>query len=251
MGKMHELLAVEKDIVGRANAIIEETLKTFKDKAVEFYTGRVKTYKPFDEADKDLLPVEQKELVDTVPAKLKYTFEKVAEEYDWLLQKEATNQSARADLVVDGVTLGSNLPATFLLTLEHRLEKIRQLILNAPTLPNGLKWTEDSQKGADVFKLAEELITYRTRKISVPFVLSPATDKHPAQVQKEERTETIGSYREMQWDSRVTSHTKSILLERVDKMLVAVRKAVRKANDVEASDATIGKKLFDFVLSGK
>jgi len=251
MGKMHELLAVEKDIVGRSNAIIEETLKTFKEKAVEFYVARVKTYKPFDEADKDLLPVEQKEMVDTVPSKLKYTFEKVAEEYDWLLQKESTNQAATANLIVEGRVIGTNLPATFLLTLEHRLEKIRQIILNCPTLPNGFKWVSDSQKGDNVFKLAEELITYRTRKISVPFVLQPATDKHPAQVQKEEKTETIGTYREMYWDGRVTSHTKSLLLEKVDKLLVATRKAVRQANDATASEETIGKNIFDFILSGK
>lgn len=248
---MHELLAVEKDIVGRANSIIEETLKTFKDKAVEFYTGRVKTYKPFDEGDKDLLPVESKELVDSVPDKLKYTFEKVAEEYDWLLQKESTNQTAKADLVVDGVTLGKDLPATFLLTMEHRLEKIRQIVLNSPTLPNGLKWVPDPQKGANVYKLADPSITYRTRKISVPFVLQPATDKHPAQVQKEEKVETVGSYTEMMWDTRVTSAYKSTLLENVDKILLAVRKAIRKANDVEASEAIIGKRIFDFVFSGK
>jgi len=251
MGKMHELLAVEKDTVGRAHSIIEETIKTFKDKAVEFYTGRIKTYAPFIEGDKDLVPPDTKELVDTVPAKLKYTFDTVGNEYDWLLQKETTNQGAKADLIVDGVMIGTNLPATFLLSLEHRLQKIRSVILNAPTIPNGMKWVEDSQKGKDIFKLAEPLVQYRTRKVSVPFVLHPGTDKHPPQVQKEEKTETIGSYTEMQWDSRVTSSYKSNLLERVDKLLTAVQKAIRKANDAEASTNTIGSKLFGFILSGK
>lgn len=245
---MHQLLAVEKDLVGKANAILEETLRTFKDKAVEFYTGRIKTYKPFDDADRDLLPPDTKELVDTVPAKLKYTFDAVADEYDFLLQKEATNTTAKADLVVDGVTIGTNLPATFLLTLEKRLEKIRQVVLNAPTLPNGLKWVPDTQKGADIFKLADPLVAYRTKKYSVPFVLAPATDKHAAQVQKEEKTETIGAYSEMQYDSRVTSAYKSQLLGQVDKLLLATRKAVRVANDVEASTATIGTKIFSFIL---
>jgi hypothetical protein len=248
MGAMHQLLAVEKDVVGKANSIIEETLKTFKEKASEFYSGRVKTYKPFDDSDRDLVPPDSKEFVDTVPSKLKYTFDAVGNEYDFLLQKEETNTRAKADLIVDGVTIGTALPATFLLTLEKRLEKIRGVILAAPTLPNGLKWVLDPQKGPDVYKLAENLVSYRTRKISFPFVLSPATEKHAAQVQKEERTETIGAYNEMAWDTKVTSAYKSQLLGQVDKLLLATRKAVRVANDAEASTATIGTKIFSFIL---
>jgi hypothetical protein len=248
MNAMHQLLAVEKDVVGKANSIIEETLKTFKEKFTEFYSGRIKIYKPFDDSDRDLVPPDSKEFVDTVPSKLKYTFDAVGTEYDFLLQKEETNTRAKADLVVDGVTIGTALPATFLLTLEKRLEKIRGVILAAPTLPNGLKWVLDPQKGPDVYKLAENLVSYRTRKISVPFVLSPATEKHPAQVSKEERTETIGAYNEMDWDTRVTSAYKSQLLGQVDKLLLATRKAVRVANDIEASTATIGTKIFSFIL---
>lgn len=248
MGKMHELLAVEKDIVGRASATIMETLKTFKEKAAEFFTGYTKTYTPNDANDRDLVPPESKELVDTVPSKLKYTFGVLEAEYDWLLQKESTNQNARADLIVDGKTIGTALPATFLLTLENRLTKVREVILNAPTLPNGPKWVEDPQKGNFVFKLSDAQIQYRTRKTPVPFVLHEATDRHPAQVSKEEKTETVGSYSSMFWDGRVTSAYKSQMLERVDKLLMAVRKAIRKANDVESVDNTIGRTIFSYIL---
>jgi hypothetical protein len=251
MGKMHELLAVEKDIVGRANAIVAETIGTFKNKAAEFYTGRIKSYKPFDEADKDVLPTESKELVDSVPAKLKYTFGKVAEEYDWLLQKEQTNKTATADLVIDGIVLGRNLPATFLLALESRLEKIRALILESPTLPNGLKWVPAPNMGNDVFTLEAPLTTYRTRKTPYPLVLAEATKEHKAQVVEKERMDTVGAYTEQLFDARVTSHYKSDLLERVDKVLVEVRKSVRRANQVEIVEAEIGKGLFAFILNGK
>lgn len=251
MGKMHELLAVEKDIVGRANTIVTETIHTFKNKAAEFYTGRTKTYKPFDEADKELLPPESKELVDSVPAKLKYTFDKVAEEYDWLLQKELTNKTATADLIVDGAVLGRNLPATFLLALESRLEKVRALILESPTLPNGLKWIPAPNLGKDVFTLETPLKTYRTRKTPYPMTLAEATKEHKAQVVEKERTDTVGEYTEQLFDARVTSHYKSDLLERVDKVLLEVRKAVRRANQVDIVEAEIGKGLFGFILNGK
>jgi len=251
MGKMHELLAVEKTIGNRAKSIMEETLKTFKDKAAEFYTGRFKSYKPNNENDPNLLPTETKEIVDTVPKKLAYTFGTLTEEYDWLLQKESTNQRAKSDLVVDGATLATDLPATFLIALEHRLAKVREVILSAPTLPNGPVWVEDKQKGEGIFRLNEPLKSYRTSKTFVPFILVPATDKHPAQASKEERTDTVGEYTEMQWDGRVTSAYKSAALERVDKLMAATQKAIRRANDIDASDSAIGKKIFDFVLGGK
>jgi hypothetical protein len=248
MGKMHQLLAVEKDVLGRAAAILQETRTTFQKKAVEFYTGFVKTYKPFDDADKDLLPKEEKVIVDSVPDKLAYTAGILVEDYDFTLQKEMTNTGAAADLVVDGVMIGQKLPATFLLALESKLTKLRELIHEAPTLPTGIKWVPDPDTGKHVFKLAEPMITYRTRKTPYAFELAPATKEHKAQVVEKEKTETVGAYTEMRVDSRVTSAQKAEWLDRVDKLLVAVRKAVRTANDIEASNATIGQNIFNFVL---
>jgi hypothetical protein len=248
MGKMHQLLAVEKDILGRANAILQETLTTFQKKAVEFYVGFTKTYAPMVEGDKELLPKEERIHVDTVPAKLAYTAEKLAEEYDFLLQKESTNTQAKSDLVVDGVTLGKDLPATFLLSLEHRLEKLRNVVAEAPTLPTGFKWVKDQDSGKDVWKLEEPLLTYRTRKTPYPFELAPATKEHKAQVVEKERTETVGTFTEERRDTRVSSAQKAVWLEKVDKVLVAVRKAVRVANDIEVTEKTIGKEIFGYIL---
>lgn len=251
MAKMHELLAVEKDILGRAGAILNEALHSFKSKAVEFYTARFKSYKPFLEDDKDLLPVESKELVDTVPAKLKYVSGALSEEIDWLLQKELTNRNAKSDLVVDGITFGKDVPATFLLALSGRLKKFRQLLLEAPTLPNGLNWVPATDKGDNIWKLKDDLITYRTRKTPYAFELSPATKEHKAQVVEKMKDETVGAFTEMQWDSRVTSHYKSQLLERVDNLLLEIEKSVRRANDVEVISAQMGKDIYAYILNGK
>ncbi len=250
MAKMHELLAVEEELVGRSNSIIDETLDTFSKKATEFYVGQVKTYKPFDEADKDLVPPATKEIIDSVPSKLKYTFDKVAEEYDFLLQKESTNCVAAADLALNGKILLTNAPVNFLLTLERRLEKVRNLILAAPTLPNGPKWVSDEQRGTGYYKLAEAEKSYRTRKTLFPVVLYPATDKHPAQVKESEKLETVGEYADMRYDGRMTSHDKSVLLERVDTLLREVKKTIRRANQVDVIERKAGQVVFDYILNG-
>jgi hypothetical protein len=251
MPKMHELLAIEEDLVGRANTIVEETINSFKHKAAELYTGLVKTYKPFDEADRDLVPPATKEIVDSVPSKLRYTAGKVSEEYDFLLQKETTNQAAKADLVIDGKVLLKDAPVNFLLTLERRLEKFRGVLLEAPTLPNGIKWVPDDLKGPGFFKLETPEIQYRTRNTPVPVVLYEATDKHPAQVKEATRTDTVGAYTEMKFDGRLTSRDKSALLDRIDILLREVKKAIRRANQIDVVDRQVGGRIFNFLLNGE
>ena len=250
MAKMHELLAVEEELVGRSNTILEETLATFSHKAAEFYTGNTKTYKPLDDADKELVPPASKEIIDSVPSKLKYTFSKVAEEYDFLLQKESTNRLAAADLSVNGVVLLPDAPVNFLLTLERRLEKVRNVILAAPTLPNGPKWVLDTQRGEGYFQLAIPEVTYRTKTAVVPIILYPATEKHPAQVKEGSEVKTVGTYTETKYDSRMTSHDKSVLLERVDTLLREVKKTIRRANQAEVVERQVGKSVFAFIFNG-
>jgi hypothetical protein len=248
MGKMHELLAVETDIVGRANSILEETADVFRQKSVEFYSGYSKKYTPFEEGDKDLVADENKELVDTVPDKIVYTLGMLKSEYDFLAQKEATNQVAKADLQVNGAVIAKDLPATFLLAMEKRLAKLRAVISLAPTLPTGFVWVKDDKNRPFVWKLSEMLRTFRTKKIKKPISLAKATQQHPEQVQLMDDTIVIGHYDEMKWDSRLTSQQKHELLGRVDTLLTEVRKAVRRANDVEASTTQVGEAFTKYIL---
>jgi len=250
MSKMHELLAVEEELVGRSNTILDETLHTFSAKAAEFYTGNVKTYKPFDADDRDLVPPVSKEIVDTVPSKLTYTFGKVADEYDFLLQKESTNRVAAADLAIDGKILLTDAPVNFLLTLERRLEKIRNVILAAPTLPNGPKWIPDEQRGPGFYKLESPEISYRTKQETIWPIVVSATKEHPAQTKEAKTTTTIGEYTEFKFDGRMTSHDKSVYLERVDTLIREVKKTIRRANQAEVVDRKVGKAVFDYVLNG-
>jgi len=250
MSKMHELLAVENDVLGLANKVIDESSNTFRNKASEFYMGQNKTYKPNVDNDTDLVPPVNKEIIDTVISKLKYTFSKVAAEYDLLLQKEATNQKAVADLVIDGKVVSTDVPVNFLLTLERRLEKIRTLVAEAPTLPNGPKWIPAPQLGEGYYQLEKAQITYRTKN-DVEFVIAhPATKEHRAEIKEVKKVTTIGQYDEMLYDSRMTSHDKAVILERVDTIIKEVRKSVRRANQLDVVERAIGSKVFEYVLTG-
>jgi len=255
MAKLHELLAVEGDLEGTYKKVIEETIVTFTKRSDHFF-GAEKTLNLFDESRKEETPAPQrKELVDTVPSKLAYTQDHIVRYLDAVLQKEATNQVAVADIIVDGVTIAKDMPATFLLGLENKLKYIRKVYEEAPTLPPAIKWEKDPGLGDNVYRRVYPERTFKTSKTFQHKVLVPAQfpkegeggQSLPAQIEKWEETQNVGEYTTAQWSGMITPTEKSVLLGRVDKLIRAVKKARQRANGVQVTKTTIGKELFDYI----
>lgn len=244
-GKLHELLAVEADLEGRSRVIMEETRKVFKEKP-SLFMGAVRTYIPFTEDGIDY-PEENQSLTTTVDEKLTYACGSVIKYYDALLQKESTNQVAVADLVVDGQVLATGLPATFLLGMETRLKRLREVYAFIPTLSVGTEWKSDEGKGKGVFSMVHPEEKMKTQKTMKSTVLYEATEHHPAQIDKWDEVENVGKYTKHVWCGMVTPARKSELLNRVDTLLQAVKKARQRANSTEVVKSTIGKTLIDFI----
>lgn len=241
--RLHALLAVEPDLKGQAEAITAETIATFTKKADHFHSIS-RTYQPVDE-NGETLPPENKEMVTTVRAKLDYTEKSMIRYLDALYQKEMTNTVAKADLVVDGITIAKDVPATELLNLENRFKHIREIYRSIPTLDPGYSWDKDLDY-ANVYKAAPQ-ITVRTTKVQEPLVLYPATDKHPAQVNLVTKDVLQGRWTAINRSGKLAPIEKSELIERVEKLLEAIKTARCKANDVVANTDTIGAKLFAYI----
>ena len=204
-GKLHELLAVEGDLRGAAEKIIKETVNTFTKKEHHFI-GRVKSYQPKDE-DGDTFASENQEMVTTVSKKLEHTQDVVAKYLDAVAQKELTNTSATAILEVDGQKLvEAPLPATLLLALEGKLKQLREVYNAMPTLDPSETWHWDH---ATKTYEADPKQTYKSKKVYRNHILSPATDKHPAQVQPFTEEERIGVWNEKKWSGMITPAEKS------------------------------------------
>lgn len=246
MAKLHELLAVEGDLEGTYKKILEETKANFT-KHPDRYFGQHQRVEPFDEnAPKEA--DSHKEMDDTVPDKLDYTEGHVIRYLDAVQQKERTNQEARADLVVDGKTIASDVPATFLLGLENKLKMIRSAIYDTiPTLQPGIKWEKDESQGPNIYKRVHADEKFRTKKVMKNHVIAEATKEHPAQVQVYNEDEKIARVITDTWCGMISSAEKSDLLGRVDKLLRAVKKARQKANTTETVNVTIGKELFAYI----
>jgi hypothetical protein len=170
---------------------------------------------------------------------------------DAVLQKESTNQSAKADLIVDGKTIAKDIPATFLLGLETKIKMWKQMLEAVPTLQPGLAWAHDEVLGRHVYatKNPEELA--KTKKTLRYQIMVPATDKHPAQVEKWNEDVPVGKYIIRKWCGMLSPAEKSDLLARLDKLSHGVKQARQRANCQEVVPINIGQSLIDFLMNGK
>lgn len=252
---LHEILAVEADVQGVAQKIIPETIHTFKEKQTHFQAAH-RTLKMFAgdanneaaTAATEAAEEQHLEMVTTVHDKLKYTLSQVVRFYDVVLQKEATNQDAVADLILeDGTTLATALPVGFLLGMEAKLKTLRTVYEQIPTLAPGIDWERDESKGANVWKARNPEVRAKTAKEIRHKVLVAPTDKHPAMIEKWDETVNVGVFTKNVWSSAMTVPEKSKLLERIDALIQATKQARMRANSTPVRQVTIGNTLINYI----
>ena len=249
MGKLYEIIAVEDDLRKSFQNILKETMTTF-NKKTHLFAGQIRTLVMFDSTHPLHDSVDQQEeLNETVPSKLDYMFSHVKKYLDVNLQKETSNQNAKGTFEVNGEIIAKDVPVTFLLGLESKLVAIRNVLKEIPTLQPGKKWVADKIRGKNIWTLDEQEVSYKGEKIVEPVVLYPHTDKHPAQVKESTKTIEIGKYYFDRWSGLITPAQKSMLMERVDDMIMAVKQSRQKANDIEASEEVIGDKIVKYLMA--
>jgi len=249
--ELHEILAVDAATKGEFEKIIKEATNTFTKKA-DHFQGHHRTLKMKD-ADRETeekAGETHKEMVTTVSKKLEYMSKACIKYFDVLLQKEATNQHAKADLVVDGITIIEDAPATWLLGMEDRLKKIRMVLDTIPTLQPGIKWEEDPTQRGGVWRSVFPETKEKTEQNIKPFILAEATKEHPAQVDKLVEHVLVGLFSIDRWSGTFSPAQKSDIMERIDKLIRGCMQARQRANKAEVVQMKAGKKLFNYLLKG-
>lgn len=251
--KLHELLAALGDAEAKSKLVQNEAKETFSKRTSHFHGGH-KTLKMFDDAEKPLeaAGAEHQELTTTVGAKLAYIEKDIARWWDAFLQKEATNQEARAELVLDDVVLGGPFPAAFFLGLEKELKELRRVYEEIPTLQPGIKWEyDDSVVATDgskgIYRNMNPDKKLKTRQVIKHDVIVPPTDNHPAQVEKWTEQMPVGEFTQENFSGVISSSRKSELLGRISKLIEATKRARMRANDTPIRDIKIGKTLFAYI----
>ncbi len=248
MSKLHELLAVEADKNNIATKLVEESRATLAKKP-DHFRGFTKQILYFEEKRAAENAEETKLVVSTVDENLEYTLNHVASYFDVILQKEKTNQTAVADLIVNGVVFAKDVPATFLLGMETRIKALRALFEAVPTLPPAIDWKEDASAGAGHFRSPQTMVP-KTEKQVKYVTLAAATDKHPAQVKDWTEDVPVAKIVTVEYSGMWTVQQKADALDRIDVILQAVKMARQRANTADVVSGKIGAVLTGFMFDG-
>jgi len=251
--ELHEVLAVQGDLEANARRVLEEGKDTFNNRE-NLFEGRDRILKMFDEKDQNLegAHAEHQEIATTVGAKLKYVQKPIGKHWDCLLQKESTNQNAKADVVIGKTVIAKDVPAGALVAFERELKEYRALLETIKTLAPNKKWVKDNDliaadgsKGIyrDDFK-DKKLKTIQTIQHKV---LVPPTEKHPAQLEKWKENVPVGEFTEERFSSKITPAEKSKLLAKVSALISAVKKARMRANKETVVKTAVSKSFFSFI----
>lgn len=245
--KLHELLAVEGGLKTQATKVRSDLSNAFEKKRHLYEEKRT----VFQSNAEGAAPVteNQSDIQTTVTKEFDLIQPFIKKAIDAGLQVAEANTRAKADIELeDGTVIAKEVPATALLELEKRVDEISTLLASAPTLDPAKGFTPDPDRGDGFFK-ARPVRKQRTRKDKVPVTLYPHTVEHPAQVQLIDKDIIVGDITENEWSGLITPARKSELINRVEILARAVRKARSRANEAEVNGSLkIGEALLGFIF---
>jgi phage gp46-like protein len=167
---------------------------------------------------------------------------------DIVATKDATNQNARADIMVDGQVLVPGVPVATLLYLEKLLQNVRELVLKLPVLDPEVKWGDTPDAATGLWR-SEPEETVKTKKIPKAFIKAPATERHPAQVEMFTEDVVVGYWTKTLFSGAMPAGQKLDLLRRIESLAESVKLAREYANQAEAVDRQIAAALFGHLFA--
>ena len=240
--KLNQVVAIEKGAKATGEKALTDAYHLAQAKGP--WGGVIRVYQPKDE-DGDQLPPES----TRVQVRGQDVLDQVRLNFGRLLDITATkdegNTQARADVVVDGEVVLSQLPVPTLLYLEKKLGDLQNSLLRSlPILDPADSWEWDENQG--VYK-AEQVQTIRTKKVPKSFLKAPATEKHPAQVEVFTEDVNVGTWTTTKLSGAFTETRKMELLDKVRRLIQAVKEARELANVTEVRDVRIGEAVFNYL----
>lgn len=242
IARLNQVVAIEKGVNSRATAEISEVYRMVQKPVL--FNGFNKSYKPVDE-DGEKYPDESQKVQMNTTDLLQRAKEAKVELFDTVAQKDYANMSATADVVVDGKVLVKQAPVPYLLFLEKQLTDIRTFVGALPVLDPNEDWALDAGNG--IYK-SKAVTTHRTKKVTKPLVLFPATDKHPAQTQVITEDVVVGFWEQVKMSGAMEERAQKALLKKVESLLDAVKQAREEANNSDAPKVDVGGELLGYIF---
>jgi hypothetical protein len=243
--KLSQIIAIEKDV--KIETEKDVTRIYHQSQAEGRFNGLMRTYQPND-LEGDPLPDEKTTVQQNAEEMLDQTFTKLTRLWDLVLTKDAANQEAVANIEIDGVgVLATDVPVTTLLWLEKQLVDLRTSLGAFPTLDPAKVWEFDNAQGLWVTAPTEQ---NRNKKVLRNHVKAEASDKHPAQVETYTDDVAIGKYTTRYLSGAFPTPRKQELIERVNRLLNAVKQAREAGNTQEIVDREMADTMFQYLDTG-
>lgn len=241
--KLHEVVAIRKGVKSRTYAELTELHK--KAQKADLYSGMTRDFQPIDD-DGETFPSESKVVQQLATDVLKRVRKIRSKFIDIEATQDYGNLMAKADVEVGGQTLLEDVPATLLIFLEKELTDLHTFVANMPTLDDSKVWNKDPN--SNLFR-TESARTHKTKKVQRAIVLYDATEEHPAQTQLITEDQTIGHWSTVYTSGALPVPRKEELLERIDTLRNAVKRARSRANDTEVAEREIADALFGYLFA--
>lgn len=242
MAKLNQIIAIEKGIKSKSVQQLAESQKNLQKASV--FSGISRTYRPKDE-DGEQLPPESNKVQVKADEIIRETTEILTKLFDITATKDWTNCHARADVVVDGQTLLTQVPVSYLLFLEKQLTDLQAFLKKLPTLDPSETWNFDPN--SDCWA-TEPIQTLKTFKMPRNHVKAEATEHHPAQVEVYYEDVTIGYWRTVKFSGALPQARIHELMNRLENLQQAVKFAREEANNTEAEEQRVGAKIFQYLF---
>ncbi|BAG41717.1 hypothetical protein [Ralstonia phage phiRSL1] len=253
MAQLHEILAAEKTVINARDQLTADTQNKFA-KGDQYFTGFTKTLELLTDdpsnAKIEAAARQDKELPTTVLATLDYYLTYWAKAEQTLFTKNVTNTKAVADLMYNGQAIATNVPVDELMGLEVRLNELRKLFTQIPTLDASKGWAPDASAAQPgTWRATQPQVATKTEKVMTPVVLYEATDKHPAQVKEVTTDKVVGTFTINTVSGATTALQKAQALAIIDELIVETKAARTRANSVQVETVdNIGQRLADLIL---
>jgi hypothetical protein len=243
--KLNQINAVVSARKNEAEKAVTELYKLLQKE--QLFTGRERTYRPLDEVNGQRLPAESQRVQQRVDDLIRQAREKWTELWNLVLTQDTGNQSAKADVVVDGRVVLAKVPVTTLLFLDKQVNDLETFVSKLPTPDPAEEWNHDPNSGLLRSRAAESL---RTSKEPTVIVKYPATPEHPAQTELFTKDVPVGTWTQIVYSGCISADRKNAILERVRKLQDAIKAAKEQANLLDVERQRAGDPLLDYVFGG-
>jgi len=241
--RLSQIIAVEKGVKSDTTRRITDLHRDVQKPAL--LTGISRAYRPRAE-DGDKLPPESTKVQLKADDVLTEVASVMTRLFDVTLTKDYANTLARADVIVGGEPILTDVPVTYLLFLEKQLTDLHTIVAKLPLLDPAEEWALDEARGCYATQPSS---TVRAKKVPRNHVLAEATQQHPAQVQVYMEDVPEGDWTTVKFSGALPAARVRTLMDRITALQHAVKYAREEANGTEVTDKAAGDAVFSYLFA--